>query len=67
MPDEIIMPFGKYKGQPMNKIPSGYLVYIYDTFDWLRGKPREYIERNLDNLRKDAEAYRLKKDASPRA
>lgn len=66
MPDEIVMPFGKYKGQPMNRIPAGYLVYIYDTFDWLRGKPKEYIAEHIDQLRKDAEAYRLRKDDQTR-
>lgn len=68
MSDETVMPFGKYKGQLMSRIPARYLVYIYETYkdEWLRGRPREYIERNLDKLRKDAEASRLRKETSTR-
>lgn len=27
------MPFGKYKGTPINEIPSNYLIYAIEQFD----------------------------------
>ena len=30
---EIVMPYGKFKGKPMHKIPSGYLKWIAENFD----------------------------------
>ena len=57
MPEEVIMPFGKYKGHPMHTIPTGYLVYIYDNMEWLKGTPKKYIEANLEQLRAEANKY----------
>ena len=50
------MPFGKYRGQPMQDVPSSYLHYL-----WTNGLKQEtktspvaaYIERNLSALRKE--------------
>ncbi len=55
--DKSPFPFGKYKGQPMEKVPADYL-------DWLMGQPWidkwtavvDYIERNrsiIDSELKD--------------
>lgn len=47
------MPFGKYKGTPMQDVPASYLFWL-----WSNGKEHErtcpvhdYIRRNLDVLR----------------
>ncbi len=45
------MPFGKYKGDPMEKVPASYLHWL-----WTNGKSKEsdpvadYIRRNLSAL-----------------
>lgn len=52
------MPFGKYKGQPMQDVPASYLHYLWTT--GLKGyqngtSPQylvaDYIRRNLNALR----------------
>ncbi len=30
---ETKMPYGKFKGKPMHKIPSGYLRWVAENFD----------------------------------
>ena len=49
------MPFGKYKGQPMQDVPASYLHWL-----WVNGKSSEKtcsvagcIRRNLDALKKE--------------
>lgn len=49
------MPFGKYKGQPMQDVPARYLHWL-----WTTGKEHEhsdpvadYIRRNRDALAKE--------------
>lgn len=51
------MPFGKYKGTPMQDVPAGYLHYL-----WTKGgmsketktsSVADYIQRNLEALKKD--------------
>jgi len=52
------MPFGKYKGTPMQDVPASYLHWL-----WTNGKKEEtktdavadYIKRNLDVLRHEHE------------
>jgi hypothetical protein len=33
MSDEIIMPFGAYKGKAIHEIPSGYLKWMAENLD----------------------------------
>jgi uncharacterized protein (DUF3820 family) len=47
--DTDLMPFGKYKGQPMQDVPASYLHWL-----WVNGKKddkqcpvADYIRRNL--------------------
>ena len=49
------MPFGKYKGQPMQDVPADYLHYL-----WHKGLKHErnslvavYIRANLNALKKE--------------
>jgi len=47
--DRSPMPFGKYKGRPMNTIPASYLDWLHDQ-EWLQEWPqvKGYIEKNRD-------------------
>jgi hypothetical protein len=48
------MPFGKYKGKPMQDVPANYLHWL-----WTSGKESDddpvsdYIRRNLNALKKE--------------
>lgn len=50
------MPFGKYRGQPMQDVPASYLHWL-----WTQGKSHEvktdpvaeYINRNLSALKQE--------------
>lgn len=45
-----IMPFGKHKGEKLTSIPSAYLRWCIDTFDW---KPKdESLKQSMINLLK---------------
>lgn len=48
--DEDLMPFGMYKGTPLEDVPAKYLRFIYDiyTFSPQYMNVKEYIEENLD-------------------
>lgn len=53
--DTDAMPFGKYKGKPMQDIPASYLHWL-----WVNGLEHdkqsdvaEYIRRNMDALKKE--------------
>ena len=55
--DTDLMPFGKYKGQPMQDVPASYLHWL-----WTNGKQSDrqclvadYIRRNLNVLKKEHE------------
>lgn len=55
------IPFGKYRGTPMQDVPAGYLHWLwteagYSKFGERRGKSgaiADYIERNMDALKKE--------------
>jgi hypothetical protein len=46
--DKTKMPFGKYKGTPLVKVPASYLLWFHDQ-DWaLQYKPLyNYVQANL--------------------
>lgn len=65
-PGMFVMPFGKYKGQPMSSIDAGYLQYIVDKFD--PGDVRDRCEKELATRNPDDDGRRrLKKPEQPPA
>jgi uncharacterized protein (DUF3820 family) len=44
--DEPVMPFGKYKGEPLADIPVSYLDWIIGQ-DWIKPDLKEQIEEHL--------------------
>jgi hypothetical protein len=55
------MPFGKYKGEPLGEIPSGYLNWALQNCrnldPWLRVAIRRELERRLDEDDAPARGY----------
>ena len=49
------MPFGKHKGEPMEKVPASYLHYLWSNGmkDDRRSAVANYIRRNLAALAKE--------------
>lgn len=50
--DASLMPYGKFKGWPMEDVPASYLIWLLDN---LRASPQvaEYIKDNRDVLEKE--------------
>jgi hypothetical protein len=51
------MPFGKYKGDPMEDVPAGYLNWLWNEDKHLQVKTcpvADYISRNIGALTKEA-------------
>ena len=59
--DQDSMPFGKYKGKPMEDVPASYLDWLRDQ-PWLPRWPdvQEYIQRNEKTI--DWELERQEED-----
>ncbi|MFX1704567.1 DUF3820 family protein [Chitinophaga sp. CC14] len=54
--DSTMMPFGKYKNKKtLANVPAVYLLWLYENGCDHRGV-MQYIQRNLDVLRKEASA-----------
>jgi len=52
IPDDYIMPFGKWRGKELGHIPADYLLWLYDQ-DWLPGSWPDiasYIAENYKAL-----------------
>ena len=49
--DTQTMPFGKHKGKLMTEISPGYLLHLYDKMEWFRGRPKQWVEERLQQLR----------------
>lgn len=46
------MPFGKYKGQPMQDVPASYLHWLWKEIQHDKNSEvADYIRRNLSALR----------------
>jgi hypothetical protein len=41
------MPWGKYRGQPLNRVPAGYLAWTLETCDNVQGEFRRALEQEL--------------------
>jgi hypothetical protein len=64
--DNSPMPFGKYKGQEMQKVPASYLLWLYSEwtdsrFEKANKDVKEYIEDNFDVLREEIKRDRINK------
>lgn len=55
--DESLMPFGQFKGTKLANVPASRLIYLYET-GLKPGPLRDYIEKNLDWLQREAKAQR---------
>lgn len=55
--DQSPMPFGKYKGQPMEKVPAKYLHWLWTEGGMEKEKDTnpvgDYIDRNVRALAKE--------------
>lgn len=54
--DQDEMPFGKYKGEKMEKVPASYLLWLRDQGCSHAGV-KAYIEDNLAALSKECPDY----------
>lgn len=48
--DETLMPFGKYAGKKLEKVPASYLLWLADQKDFKEKNPQlsAYIEANRE-------------------
>ncbi len=55
--DDSPMPYGKYKGFPMEEVPADYLIWLMDN---LRASPEiiEYVKENREVLDKEIKESR---------
>lgn len=53
MDDNTPMPFGIHKGKKLANVPPKYLIWLYET--GMHGQLKEYIEDNLDVLKKQVD------------
>lgn len=53
--DQSPMPFGKFKGKPMQDVPASYLHWLWQNgLKSETGKPvHEYVKANLDALKQE--------------
>ena len=58
-PPLALMPFGRYVGKPMSKIPAVYLLWLYNRGCDHAGV-KQYILNNLTSLQKEAQNVRRK-------
>ncbi len=52
--DSTIMTFGKHKGKALANIPAQYFLYLYDNRMISNQALLQYVERNMDALKKEA-------------
>jgi uncharacterized protein (DUF3820 family) len=53
--DKTLMPFGKFKGTPLEEVPASYLIWWYESpSDYKKNEDlMEYIKENWDGLQKE--------------
>jgi len=65
--DEDLMPFGKYKGQPLVNVPASYFFWLEENIklkalnkqNLMEKKLVEYIEENRDALEIEVKVKKL--------
>lgn len=48
--DDSKMPYGKYKGEKMENVPAGYLLWLYEN-NKCGEDVKQYIEDNIDVIK----------------
>lgn len=56
---EVSLPFGKYRGIPLDQVPKNYLVWCLDTINDLRPALRKAIELEVFGDHQDYEAGKV--------
>lgn len=56
MNDQDPMPFGKYKGEPLERVPASYLLWLRDQ-RCSHPEVKRYIEENLTVLLSECPDY----------
>jgi len=47
MNDQSSMPFGKHKGEPMEKVPASYLLWLWNKWQDQPSAPRDQAMANV--------------------
>jgi uncharacterized protein (DUF3820 family) len=56
MTDQDLIPFGKYKDEPMEKVPASYLLWLRDQ-NCSHSQVADYIDENLTVLLSECPDY----------
>jgi len=59
MNDNTVLDFGQYSGTKLANVPAEWLLWYYNDSDRLNTKLIDYIEDNLDVLRKEINTKKL--------
>lgn len=51
--DDVIMPFGKYRGRKLKDIPRDYLAWVHDNLDLKPGQLTEALKALCGGVSKD--------------
>lgn len=51
--DLTLMPFGKYKGEPLQDVPASYLHYLWTQKPLSDVRLEQYIKKNISALKKE--------------
>lgn len=49
--DDTLMPFGKYKGEPLMDVPAAYFHWLWEQKPISDKRLQTYIEDNMDGLK----------------
>ncbi len=59
MNDNTVLDFGQYSGTKLANVPAEWLLWYYNDSDRLNTELIDYIEDNLDVLRKEINTKKL--------
>lgn len=59
MNDNTVLDFGQYAGTKLANVPAEWLLWYYNDSDRLNTELIDYIEDNLDVLRKEINTKKL--------
>lgn len=56
--DQSPMPFGKYRGEPLEKVPARYLLWLWEEGKWNEpGGIHDYIKESFSALESEAKDF----------